>query len=250
MKTSVAKVVLCLAVCATAAKAHEYPLQFSANSGARGLVVAGYSYNGNTIVGNCSYYTVQSGSGRGGGYHSTTTYYNQTCVWDFFGNLLSITPGAAAIPTPLYINGSQKVYATNGAGDFTGVDSSLPTGGFVNTPGSHYTWQTSSAYAVIPQALYTFTVTLKSDGDLPLEISNVEATALLGKVTVNRGTCIGQIAVGMTCSATITYDPSKLRSATGLAYETLDISVISDAGQAADFVQSYTVVLKQKSDDN
>jgi hypothetical protein len=33
------------------------------------------------------------------------------------------------------------------------------------------------------------------------------------------------------------------RSPTGLVYDTLDIHVSSDAAQAADFVQPYTIVL-------
>src|SRR5712675_345999 len=102
----------CLVVCAQMAWAHEYPLQFTPNAGARGLVVAGYAFNGNTVVGNCSYYTVHSGSGRGGGYHTTTTHYNQTCTWDLFGNLLTIAAGATTAPTPLYTSGTQTVYAT------------------------------------------------------------------------------------------------------------------------------------------
>jgi len=42
---------------------------------------------------------------------------------------------------------------------------------------------------------------------------------------------------------------TKLRSATGLAYDTLDLAVTSDAGQAHDFIQGYTIVLKVKADD-
>jgi hypothetical protein len=54
--------------------------------------------------------------------------------------------------------------------------------------------------------------------------------------------------VGATCSVTVIYDPTKLSSATGLAYDTLTIGVTSDAGQASDFVQSYTIVVKRTSD--
>jgi hypothetical protein len=54
----------------------------------------------------------------------------------------------------------------------------------------------------------------------------------------------GEISVGATCSITITYDPAKLATPTGLAYDTLNVAVTSDAGQAMDFIQSYTVVVR------
>ena len=125
-----------------------------------GLVVAGYQFVGETVVGNCSYYTVTSGSGKGGGYHSTTTYYNQTCTWDLYGNLLTVAAGAPAVPTPPYVNGTQTVYAMNNNGGTTGSDSALAGHGFVNTLGSHYTWTTSNAYMVLNTTPYTFTATL------------------------------------------------------------------------------------------
>src|SRR5713226_8754466 len=61
-----------LSALAVSGFAHEYPLQFTPASGARGLVVAGYQITASTVTGTCSYYTVTSGSGRGGGYHTTT----------------------------------------------------------------------------------------------------------------------------------------------------------------------------------
>src|SRR5882762_3243151 len=135
-----------------AARAFEYPLQFTPNPGYRGLVVAGYAFNGDSVVGNCSYYTVHSGSGRGGGYHIYKTYYNQTCTWDLFGNLTGIAVGAPVAPAPLYVNGTQTVYATNANGDLTGSDIALgPNGGFVITPGAHYSWVTSNAYTNLLQ---------------------------------------------------------------------------------------------------
>ena len=243
-------ILFCLLFFAQLGKGTEYPLQFTPNAGYRGLVVAGYSLSGKTVTGNCSYYTVHSGSGKGGGYHTVTTYYNQTCTWDLYGNLLSMVQGAPAVPAPLYKNGTQTVYALNASGEYTGSDSNLPYGGFVNTPGSHYTWQTSNAYMVLTQSLYTFTAVLASDGDLPLNILAVGASVLSGKAAVNSTNCVGQTPVGSTCSITVTYDPTKLRSATGLAYDTLTIAVTSDAGQGHNFVQSYTITVKKSVDDD
>ena len=238
-------------VCAAAinvAQAYEYRLQFTPNAGARGLVVAGYAFQGDTVLGNCSYYTVRSGSGRGGGYHTVTTHYNQTCTWDLYGNLLGIAQGAPAVPTPIYTIGTQTVYATNVNGDFTGSDSKL-AGGFVDVPGPHYRWLTSNAYAVLQQARQTISVMLVSDGELPLTVSAVAATALSGTIGATGSTCIGVLAPGVTCVVNVSYDPTALRSPTGLAYDTLTISVTSDAGQASDFVQSYTIILIAPPDD-
>jgi hypothetical protein len=227
---------------------NEYPLKFTPGAGARGVVVAGYtlapdSVYGTIVIGTCSYYTVHSGSGRGGGYKTVTTYYNQTCRWDPYGNLLSITSGAPAAPTPIAVNGTQTIYASTAAGMSTGTDSALPGGGFVFTPGAHYTWLTPNPYAVIQQGLLTFTVSLKSDGDLPLTVSSVDATALAGTATVAGTTCTDSIPVGSTCSVTVVYDSTQFRSPTGLAYDTLSIHLNADAGQAVDFVQQYTIVL-------
>ena len=226
-----------------------YRLQFTPAAGARGLVVAGYALvldpaAGLTVVGTCSYYTVHSGSGRGGGYHTTTTHFDQTCTWDLYGNLLRLAAGAPVVPSPISVSGSQTIYAADdGAGVYTGTDAAVG-GGFVYTPGAHYSWLTSNAYAVLQQQTpYTVTVTLKSDGDLPLTVFGIQASALQGVATVNATTCAGQIPVGSTCAVTVTYDPSRLHSATGLAYDTLDVNAITDAGQTHDFVQSYTIVV-------
>jgi hypothetical protein len=228
---------------------NEYPLQFTPAAGARGLVVAGYGLaadpvHGTVVVGNCSYYTVHSGSGRGGGYKTITTYYNQTCTWDSYGNLLSIAAGAPVAPPPLAVNGTQTVYASDPAsGIYTRIDSALPNRGFVFTPGSHYTWLTSNSYAVIPQATYSVTVTLKSDGDIPLGVSSVQASALAGIASVSGTSCTGMIAVGSTCAITVRYDPTPLQSPTGLAYDTLTIHLNADSAQSVDWAQRYTIQL-------
>ena len=232
----------CLALPGIAA-AHEYPLSFTPNSGARGLVVAGYQFQGNVVVGNCSYYTSRSSGGRGG--HTIITHYYQTCSWDLYGNLLGITAGAPVAPAPLYTSGTQTVYALGPSGSFTGSDTALTQHGFVNTPGSHYSWGTSNASAVIPQAPYHFVATLKSDGDIPLSVSAVDASAINAPVTLGKSNCsVGPITVGATCVINVTYNPTKLCSPpSGLTYDTLTLRLTTDAGQASDFVQGYTIVM-------
>jgi hypothetical protein len=239
----------CFVVFAQVAGAYEYPLQFTPNPGYLDLVVAGYYYSGSTVVGNCSYYTQHGGSGKGGGYHVTTTYYNQTCTWDLYGNLLSVAQGEPAIPAPLYDNGSESVYAVTGNGEYTGTDTKLPFGGFVFTQGSHYTWLTSNAYMDLPQKPYTFAATLVSDGDVPLNISKVAVSAVtIHHPALNSTTCVGEIPVGSTCGITVTYNPWWLSSPTGLAYDTLTIAVTSDAGEAYNFVQRYTISVRVPTD--
>jgi hypothetical protein len=237
------------AVLIPAAAAYEYPLQFTPNAGYRGLVVAGYKFSsdGSEVIGNCSYYTVSSaGSGKGGGGHSTTKVYAQTCTWDLHGNLMGMAAGAPAIPLPLHINGTQIVYAVNANGDATGTDAALPEHGFVNTPGAHYTWLTPQNNGVLRQMVYTLTATLKSDGDAPLEITSVAPSALHSVVTLKSTTCIGETKVGDTCSITVTFDPTKLTPATALTLDTLRIDLTSNAGAGHDFVQIFTIIMAER----
>jgi hypothetical protein len=245
MKKSIGLLVFSLLGISQVALAYEYPLQFKPNPGYRGLVVAGYKFLGNNVVGNCSYYTVSGGgSGKGGAGRAPAKVYSQTCTWDMHGNLLSITPGAPKVaPAPLYTKGSQVVYALNANGDYTGTDSKFPERGFVSSAGSHYTWLTPSNNAVLHQFVYTLTAALKSDGDLPVNISSVEVSALHGVATLKQTDCSGEIKVGDKCSITLTYDPTKLTGTQGLASDTLRIDLTSDAGEAHDFIQNFTVIL-------
>ncbi len=237
-------VLLCGMTFAHAAAAYEYPLQFPPPPGALGIGVAGYSFSGDTVVGNCSYHTTHSGSGRGGGYKSITTYYYQTCTWDLFGNLLSTVAGAPTAPAPLAVRGTKTIYAVNAADGRTGTDTKLSLGGFVGTIGPHYTWHTSNAYLGLAQALYVFPLRLRSDGDTPLTITAVTPSSLIAKVSLRRTTCVGTIAPGKGCMIVVGYDPNALTSPTGLAYDTLTITVTSTAGQATDFVQRFTISVR------
>jgi uncharacterized repeat protein (TIGR03803 family) len=228
---------------------NEYALQYTPGAGARGLTIAGDALAsdpvyGPVVIGTCSYYTETSGSGRGGGYKTITTYYNHTCTWDAYGRLLNVINGAPSAPAPVGTNGTQTIYASDPAsGIYTGVDSALATRGFVFTPGSHYTWLTPSPYAVIAQAVTTITLTLKSDGDMPLSVVSAQASAAAGLPSVTGSTCIGAIPGGSTCTVTVRYDPTRLKSPTGLAYDTLTVHLAGDAGLAVDWIQRYTIQL-------
>lgn len=111
MKKQILFTFILLFVLANIAPAYEYHLQFTVPPNARGVNIAGYEFAGNTVVGNCSYYTVSACSGRG--CHPTTTYYYNTCTWDLYGNLLATASGAPTAPAPLYQSGTEVVYASS-----------------------------------------------------------------------------------------------------------------------------------------
>jgi hypothetical protein len=230
--------------------AYEYKLQFAAPGGAQGLVVAGYHFNGNTIVGNCSYFTTSSGSGRGG--HGTRTNHYNTCTWDLYGNLVSLTPVSTQLvaPPPVSTTGTEIVYAISGSST-TGRDTR--GFGFVTTPSSHYSWQSvNNGYAVIPYAVYTVTATLVSDGDFPLDFDGAAVTSSIsgyitpspGTATVSATTCSSSVPVGSTCSVTVSYDPTTIKctaDAYGYAYTRIDLLLVTDAGANTDFTQGFTI---------
>ena len=230
--------------------AYEYKLQFTPPGGARGLIVAGYHFNNNHVIGNCSYYTYLSSGGRGS--HPTTTYYNHTCSWDLYGNLISLTPGSAPVaPTPISTTGTEIVYAINGSSK-TGLDTR--GFGFVATPSSHFSWQTvNGAYAVIPYAVYKITATLISDGDFALDFDGAAVASAIsgyitpspGTATVSSTTCSGSVPIGTTCSVTVSYNPTTIActaDAYGYAYTNIDLSLITDAGANKDFTQGFTII--------
>jgi hypothetical protein len=230
--------------------AYEFKLQFTPPGGAQGVVIAGYLFNGNFVDGNCSYYTVSAGSGRGA--HSTKTYHYNTCSWDLFGNLISLSPVPAAplAPPPLSQTGTETVYSFSGSGS-TGLDSR--GFGFVNTPSSHYSWQSvSGGYVVIPYSAYTIAATVISDGDYPLDFDGAAVTSSVsgtitpspGTATVLTTTCADPVAVGATCSVTIIYKPTTIActySPYGYAYTRVDLSLVTDAGANINFTQGFTV---------
>lgn len=229
--------------------AYEYKLQFTPASGARGLVVAGYYFSNNTVFGNCSYYRTTSTGGRGA--RTITTHYYNTCAWDLYGNLLSLTPGSPpAAPPVLSTSGTETIYSINGSSS-TGVDSR--GFGFVDTLSSHYSWVTpSGGYAVIPYAAYSVTATLASDGDYALAFSppNVAAsvsgsiTPSPGTATISSTTCPSSMAPGTSCSVTVLYNPQSITciaSPYGYAYTKIDLSLVTDAGANTDFTEGFTI---------
>ena len=124
----------------------------------------------------------------------------------------------------------------------------------VNTPSSHYSWQTpSGGYAVIPYAVYTLTATLVSDGDFPLTYSGATVTpSVSGTITPSAGTatvsstsCPNSVQPGTSCSVTVTYNPTTTLRCTaspyGYAYTKIDLALITDAGAPADFTEGFTI---------
>jgi hypothetical protein len=235
---------------APVAYSYEFKLHFVPPGGAQGLAVAGYHFDGETVGGNCSYYTVSVSSGRGA--HGTKTYHYNTCTWDLFGNLISLTPVSSApvAPAPISHTGTEIVYAVLDSSK-TGQDTR--GFGFVNTPSSHYTWQTANGgYAVIPYAVHTITATLISDGDFPLDFDGAKVASSIsgtitpspGTATVSGTTCASSVLVGSTCSVTLSYNPTTIRctsDAYGYAYTRIDVSLVTDAGANIDFTEGFTV---------
>lgn len=249
MKTVMSLVVVGLMALPPVAEAHEYPLQFAPRTGSWRLVVAGYEFVGKTVVGNCSYYTVSSGSGRGGGYHPGPKIHPQTCTWDLYGKLRDVKPGAPAIPAPLSVTGTQTVYAANVNGGYTGSDSKLPGRGFVNTTGPHYSWLAANNDTVVQEQVSTHEATLRSDGDVPVQITDVEVSALEGTASVKSTTCAGVIEVGGSCAISVIYDSSQLSSGSGTVHDTIRINVKSDSGDGQEFIQKLTVVTPRKAEE-
>jgi hypothetical protein len=241
------RVTIALNLLVFSAYAHEYPLQFIPASGARGLVVAGYQISGATVTGTCSYYIVTSGSGKGGGYHSTTTYFNQTCAWDLTGNLLTVKAGAPATPPVLFTIGTRTAYSTNGSST-TGTDSALiPNHGYIDTPSPHYIW--GSFTAPIGPGAQKLTLTLASDGDMSLDVTAVTESTSLARSQMTSTNCIGVVTAGSSCSISVYYDPTRLAYPTGLIYDTLTVTLQSNAPQAGTFSSHFTIRVRVGDND-
>jgi hypothetical protein len=239
--TILAAAAACAVLGASGARAYEYTLQFTPAGNYKDLVVAGYQIAGSTVVGNCSYTQITSGSGR-----DPKTIYTpipQTCTWDLYGALLGTASGAPVVPAPIGTNGTQTVYAMASPQLYAGSDSAPSPHGFVFTFGSHYTWLTSNAHVVVPQGGFDFSATLASDGDVPLNISAVTVNNQLkpqARATISANTCTGGQPVGGTCTVSVHYTDKLLFSTTGLSYDTITIHLSSDAGQTQDFVLGTT----------
>jgi hypothetical protein len=228
--------------------AHEYRLQFTPQSGAQGLTVIGYEFYGKTVVGDCSYYTVSAGAGRGA--HGTRRNHYNTCTWDLYGNLSSQIPGLPATREPVTSVGTEIIYAYGGKST-TGKDSR--GFGFVSTPSAHYSWTTvNGGYADIGYAVYTIKATLTSDGDFPLIFDGARVTtSISGTITPSPGTariaattCKSSVTVGSTCTVTVAYSPTTITCTgdpDGFAYTRLDLSLVTDAGASVDFTEGFTV---------
>lgn len=252
MKTALVALILTLS---GTAHAYEYTLQFNPPPGAKGITVVGYSLSADGGVSGLVHYAItRCSSGRGA--RCTTTQYDYTATWDSFGHSTGLSAGAPVAPAPLYVDGTRTVYADNGM-QKTGSDSAIVGAdkGFVATPSSHYTWQSPGGQIqVIPDAPYTFSVSLLSDGDSSVNVSQAAVSVApsgylagvpnQGTVSVTVDGCGLSVAPGTSCAYTITYDPTTIQctgSTQGLAYTTLTLTLSTNAGQNSDFTQIYTV---------
>jgi hypothetical protein len=237
------------------AHAYEYTLQFTPPSGAKNVNVVGYDFTADGGVSGLIHYALtRCSSGRGA--HCTTTQYDYSATWDSFGHPTGSVAGAPTAPAPLYVDGTRTVYADNGTSK-TGSDTALAgvDKGFVMTPSPHYSWQAPSGQLfVIPDAPYTFSAPLLSDGDFNVDVAQVTVSAApsgslggvpdQGVVSISSNGCGASVAPGASCAYAVTYDPTTIRctpSTQGLIYTTVTLTLSTDAGQNFDFTQIYTV---------
>jgi hypothetical protein len=225
------------------AAAYEYPLQLSTPANTRGTTIAGYAFKFGKVNGDCSYYTVTSGSGRDP--RSYTTHFYQGCTWDLHGNLLSIVQGEPIAPTPISSVNGLTIYAKDAKGDTTGVDTAV-RGGFVNTPSAQFTWLTASGGYVFlsNQQPIDVTLNIQNVGDLALIVRKIVPTVYYAKVSVKSSTCTAApVASGASCTIVITYDPSAIPGGDDpyTAYDHLTVGLVSNSGQSSTFGESIEV---------
>lgn len=225
----------------------------------------------NGVTGLIHFVTVPSGCR----YVCPRTNHDWTGTWDLDGNLLGTTQvawtpqsqigtGSSNTPVPARTN-NELIYAhgvlANGNTVTAGEDTALY--GYVDTVQSHYVWsQTTvppenvSGHFYIPRTPpFVFSVSLTSDGDLPLNItSTILQVTVSGGYTNGTGTasyqpqagdCVsGPVAPGTACSIQIGFDPSTIISSGspyGYAYNNLFLSLASDAGNLPDWTVSFTI---------
>jgi hypothetical protein len=237
------------------AHAYEYKLQFAPPPGAKGINIVGYAFTDTGGVSGLVHYAVtRCSSGRGA--HCITTQYDFSATWDLFGNATGLVAGAPTAPAPLYVDGTQTVYADNGTNK-TGSDSAIAGAdkGFVITPSSHYSWQSPNGQlSVIPDSPYTFSASLLSDGDFNLNVAQATVSAApsgylagvpnQGAISITSDGCGPSVSPGASCAYVVTYDPTTIQctpSTQGLIYTTITLTLATDAGQSFDFTQIYTV---------
>jgi hypothetical protein len=215
-------------------------------------------------------------------YNCPRTSHDWTGTWDLDGNLLSVVQvawapqqpiGIGSSTTPLAETNNEAIYAQsvlpNGNTISTGQDT-LFRYGYVDTVQSHLTWTNCGGYSVsctnppeytpghfvIPRTPpFVFSVSLTSDGDLPLNItSTVIQVTVSGSYTNGTGTaayvaqpgdCLAApVTPGTTCSITVSFDPSTIISTAspyGYAYNNFFLSLASDAGNTPDWSVSFTI---------
>jgi hypothetical protein len=256
---------------ACTSRAYEYHLEFTPPTPTVGgtvysriITIAEQFNSDRTVSGSISYQQKQCGVRICG---PVTTHY-LSGIWDTLGNLISTTPVQWPAQSPLYVTGTEEVYAVNGPAT-TSFDTAR--GGFLSYPASHYTWTGGATnlfapfgpgvsslaadrgYIVVPyRPPTTFQVELLSDGDLPLNITSTISQVIvsgygtqgIGTVTSITGDCLtAPLAPGATCTLSMTFDPSTITApaSTGYAYNVLTLARASDAGNLPDWSTHFTV---------
>jgi hypothetical protein len=84
---------------------------------------------------------------------------------------------------------------------------------------------------------------------LPLDITAASETTALARPHMVATNCVGVLAPGSSCSIAIYYDPTRLAYPTGLMYETLTVTVQSNAPQTAIFSSRFMIHVRVGDDD-
>ena len=119
--------------------------------------------------------------------------------------------------------------------------------GYVDTPSAHFTWGPFTAPG--GPGVQTVTMSLVSDGDMPLDMASVTETTSLARSHMTSTNCIGVIHAGSSCSISIYYDPTRLAYPTGLMYDTLTVTAQSNSPQAGTFSSHFTIRVRVGDND-
>jgi hypothetical protein len=199
-------------------------------TGTTASTATGFTADGFYLTGLTSVSTRCGGSGRGGGYHTTTYSGCGVTRWDLVGRLIDITSVACSAPDPA------AVFTSDGYTEETASSrvilvrpDVLPT----------YAWTAKPAIFVPAGQLSTITGTLIDTSAVPLHIYSVQATGS------DVSGCTGvDLQPGASCDVVTHVYPS----GEGGTSFTLGFSATTDAASEVSSTQTLTVLESEEPD--